>query len=303
MKLIWQNIRLYVTELDKKVLILTVLLTAIAVFTNYYWGLNKAILSLTPNLQFLCWTLVFLLCFTGAYGIQALCNQEPYFRDRGFLSLLVISSLLFAWKMAATYHFTFHNDTALNNYWNRVSYWPFKVVMVTALLWIVWRVSGRQDNFYGVQLKGFHAKPYWIMLLLMVPLVVAAATQPDFQEVYPKLQHVMQINDHPDAAWMMFLYELSYGSDFFTIELFSGASWYWHSRNTRVRELFCRWPFFIAPFTLANRWANAFRLFWRYHPGSSCLPHTQHFRRFAGSCRHCLDDGSRGMVILKTAGL
>lgn len=59
-----------------------------------------------------------------------------------------------------------------------------------------------------------------MMLLIMVPLITLAATQDDFLYVYPKLNSVSS-----DAEWWQkLLFELSYGSDFFTIEFFSGDS-------------------------------------------------------------------------------
>jgi hypothetical protein len=57
--------------------------------------------------------------------------------------------------------------------------------------------------------------------MLMVPLVAAASTQPDFLEVYPKIKTVTGIDNINAISWeRKILFELSYGSDFITIELF-----------------------------------------------------------------------------------
>ena len=58
------------------------------------------------------------------------------------------------------------------------------------------------------------------MLLIMVPLIAAASTQHDFLAMYPKLQHAAFFNGAEHGAGYKLLYELSYGSDFFSIELF-----------------------------------------------------------------------------------
>ncbi len=59
------------------------------------------------------------------------------------------------------------------------------------------------------------------MLLIMVPLIALAASQPDFQAMYPKLKTIESLNQAEGMQWWhKLLFELSYGSDFFTIELF-----------------------------------------------------------------------------------
>ena len=58
------------------------------------------------------------------------------------------------------------------------------------------------------------------MLLIMVPLVAAASTQPDFLAIYPKLKNIAFLSEEKNHGLYKILYELSYGTDFFTIELF-----------------------------------------------------------------------------------
>jgi hypothetical protein len=54
----------------------------------------------------------------------------------------------------------------------------------------------------------------------MLPLIAIASTQPDFLEVYPKLNNVFFFGTASEQIAYKFLFELCYGSDFFTIELF-----------------------------------------------------------------------------------
>jgi hypothetical protein len=55
----------------------------------------------------------------------------------------------------------------------------------------------------------------------MIPLIAAASTQPDFLAMYPKLKSVLHYQDHIRLSWFhKLLFELSYGSDFFGIEIF-----------------------------------------------------------------------------------
>jgi hypothetical protein len=114
----------------------------------------------------------------------------------------------------------FSNNSIQDAYWNQVIYWPFKLVVVTVILFIVWKLTNQKQSFYGTTIKDFSFTPYLLMLLIMVPLVAAASTQPDFLAVYPKLKSISFLNEQRGNGWYKLLYELSYGSDFFTIELF-----------------------------------------------------------------------------------
>ena len=64
-------------------------------------------------------------------------------------------------------------------------------------------------------------RPYLLMLLIMMPLIAAASTQPDFLAMYPKLKLITDVSVVNRLTWWQkLLFELSYGSDFITIELF-----------------------------------------------------------------------------------
>ena len=61
----------------------------------------------------------------------------------------------------------------------------------------------------------------FLLLLLLIPVVALASTQPDFLRVYPKVKNIAFINGYASPVWPWKAgYELSYGLDFLTIELF-----------------------------------------------------------------------------------
>ena len=48
--------------------------------------------------------------------------------------------------------------------------------------------------------KGINWKPYFLMLLIMLPLVAAASTQADFLAMYPKLKAIAGVyHDEPES--------------------------------------------------------------------------------------------------------
>lgn len=166
---------------------------------------------------------------------------------RGLWRLLLLAPLFFAAKMV---HWDFSAllpgspDSLLNRYWSVVTQLPAKFLLLAAMLWGCWKAgwlggaggalgagaapgaggalgAGRALTTLGLTTKGFSARPYFLLLLLLVPLVALASTQPDFLQVYPKVKTVAFMNGYPGQAWPWKAgYELSYGIDFLSIELF-----------------------------------------------------------------------------------
>lgn len=219
MKKIIGYLRDYFITLHKTVFFFASLITAGFVFVNYYFNLNKIIYRQSEAVQYISWYGVFLLAFSAGYFLQALFLKTGFLKNKKFVALLAIAPAVFAWKMTADVSFDFATDFFANEYWNAVVYWPFKVVVITAMLHLVHRAFNRREPFYGVTLKGFSAKPYIIMLLIMLPLIAAASTQKDFMAMYPRFQRIEYLLQ-PDRGWHKLLYEISYGLDFFSIELF-----------------------------------------------------------------------------------
>ena len=95
------------------------------------------------------------------------------------------------------------------------------MVMIVLVLFMIRRIFHPNENFYGIKIKGIDWKPYWLMLLIMLPLIAAASTQNDFLQMYPKMK-MMSGFTHPEnfGFWEKLLFELAYGSDFISIELF-----------------------------------------------------------------------------------
>jgi len=209
----------YFKGIHKMLFLLATVFTAIAIFINYRYHLNAKIYRLNETGEFIGWYGVFLIAFGFGYLLQVFFLRSKIFRNRKFVLLLLAAPSVFAWKMMANVEFHFSTDLFQNEYWNDVVYWPFKVLAVTLMLFIVHQFFNKKEPFYGITLKDFTAKPYLFMLLIMVPLIVAASTQQEFLRMYPRFQNVEYLLQ-PDRGWHKLMYELSYGTDFFSIELF-----------------------------------------------------------------------------------
>jgi len=91
------------------------------------------------------------------------------------------------------------------------------VIYTLGILALYFFLTPRKNNFFGLTTKGFNWRPYLFMLLLMLPLILIAATQPDFQKVYPRLKMAYFQEDY----WKHFaIYEPFYLMSFMVLEWF-----------------------------------------------------------------------------------
>lgn len=220
MKKIFHYLDIYRRETQALSFFAAALFTAIAVFCNYRLELNHHLYNFDDVGQFVGWYLLFLSCMLVGYAVQPAPDGKAYWKQRSFIALLLLAPAVFAWKMSYNFSFNFPGSRDEEQYWNGVVYWPLKLAVMLSMLWLFWRVWGPRDSFYGWTTRNMSLKPYWIMLLLMIPLIAAASTQRDFLNVYPKLQHVPFLETESAGFFHRILYELSYGSDFIGIELY-----------------------------------------------------------------------------------
>ena len=219
MKRIVGYLKDYFLSVDKRIFILSTLFIACGIFINYYFKLEKVIIRLPVYQKYFAWFLIFFIAFAFPYLLSFLFKKRILVNQK-FFFLLVVAPALFAWKLASNIQFDISPDILANKYWNYIIYWPFKLLAIGGCILLVWRLFEKDQPYYGFSTKHFEIKPYLIMLLLMMPLVAAASFQKDFLSVYPKLKNIQFFFENENSSWYKFFYELSYGSDFVTIELF-----------------------------------------------------------------------------------
>ncbi|NOZ33823.1 MAG: hypothetical protein GXO80_00810 [Chlorobi bacterium] len=76
------------------------------------------------------------------------------------------------------------------------------------------------NHLYGLRYKGMNYRPFFLMLLLMIPLIAIASYQPDFQRTYPQYKFynykgVFGLSPVQSEG----IFELAYGLDFVSVEL------------------------------------------------------------------------------------
>lgn len=114
----------------------------------------------------------------------------------------------------------------------QVQYWGFKVAInlisfftILLPLFIFFRLYERNEtHLYGLRAKHFDARPYFQMILFMLPVLVAASFHGSFLKAYPlyRSSTAHTFLGIPELITILG-YELAYGLDFITVEfLFRG---------------------------------------------------------------------------------
>jgi hypothetical protein len=202
-------------------LIGTVVVVAMLIAINYTFGIERRIQVLGEWY----WAFAVQAAFFGAV-IAAVWTLQVRWGDAGMswglLRLLLVAVLLFSAKMV---HWDLspwlpgNPGSLINRYWAVVMQLPAKLLLFLIVIWALWKVGWLDET--GLTTRGFHAGPYLGLLLFLIPLVALASTQPDFLRVYPKVRTIDFMNSYPGPLWIWRAgYEVSYGLDFLSIELF-----------------------------------------------------------------------------------
>lgn len=216
MRPIVQYIRQYFSDNNIVVFIIITFFAAVLIYCNYSFHIEQQIHSQHHfGIMVVSWYVIFLLAFAMPYLLYGIIARREYLSYSPFILLLLIAPLFFAIRISIPGISLCPTNNA-TIYWRPVINWSVSLLFILAALLLVWYISKKEQPFYGIS-KAISLKPYLQMLLLMLPILVWAATRPDFALVYPRLQ---MINEASPSWWQRVLFELSYSSDFFTIELF-----------------------------------------------------------------------------------
>jgi membrane protease YdiL (CAAX protease family) len=200
---------------------------SLILYLNYKHGLEIHYIaaSINTGTGFCLYYLLYALPFAAAFILQRLFYTDAdYYRSYWFWIILLLAPAIFAFRV----NFNFHQQW-VQRQWPGPGYvyyaycinWVVRVMVVMLLLLLLWWIKDRKTQpFYGIK-KTSVLKPYLLMLLLMVPLIVLAATQVGFQAMYPRAKLIEATGVEALQHWKYYLFfELCYGFDFISIEFF-----------------------------------------------------------------------------------
>lgn len=207
---------------------------AVSIYINYTYNIHRIITyKYKDQFESVAFILIlYLLAFFAATAaISIFRNTNTKLKDTplangrfilfGLLGLILLSfdsSYYFMQFIRGSYH---------ENYY--VSRWVHSCIsnlgsfmtVILPLYAIYIFVKSFKPELYGLKLNGANIKPYLWMILFMLPLIYLASFQPDFLETYPTYTDYHEYRFHGVNQWITAgIYELCYGFDFLSVELF-----------------------------------------------------------------------------------
>ncbi len=193
-----------------------------SVYVNYGLGLQNTMNQYSGLKEYGSYVALYAIHALFAYLLYSfLYNDFSFWAKPGFLILLSLSFLIFAFR-ATVYqhdllieHLSIEGQKRINQFvYNDI----FRLLYLVIPLTLIWLLADRKNQpLYGLTFKNHKPKVYWILLLCMVPLIAGASCLSDFLDYYPRMR-VLQYFNPP--TWKLWMYEVCYGLDFSSIELF-----------------------------------------------------------------------------------
>jgi hypothetical protein len=216
----------YQKEFNVYYFVLILLLLGVVIYLNYWHFLERRYTTAdgkTKVAQFFGFYLVYFIPFATAFFLQLLFFKDcSYYRSAWFWIILFLAPAFFSFRVNFDFQESIANKIFTGDalqFWLRCINWVVRVFVLLIPVFIIWLIKDKGNQpFYGCKALD-SIKPYLIMLLIMVPLIILASTQNDFLRMYPKAKFLttLQIGHQP---WRYIVYELCYGFDFVSIEFF-----------------------------------------------------------------------------------
>jgi hypothetical protein len=221
--------------------VLTFLMLAICLTLNYTLHLTNRWIYSQPDgwVKLVRWTAFMAFPYLIVIGLQAIFQKPvPGLKKPGFWAMLLLALLM----VSTTAWFPWHKDLARQLFprelfrWGLLVLWNLKrFAFMLAPLLLFWFLvdrkpkvvpalyandENRYNQFYGLFTKPKGLGPYFLMLLIMVPLITIASFQPDFLKVYPQYFAGPAEAKVGVSPWLTGgVFEFVYLSDFALVEL------------------------------------------------------------------------------------
>jgi hypothetical protein len=230
MKKLWGFLKHHIHEdFDRKYYFSIVLLLVTVVGINYTFDVEDSYLdSLTGITKFLGFFLLYSVPYFLAVALYAFHKKKNFFQSKEFLFKAFFGLAILSLDSSVPFLQPIIEKTLPSE----LRYWAYKVSInlisyatVFFPIIIFHKLTEKVNrDVYGLQPRQFDARPYFIMLLIMLPLIIAASRTGAFLRQYPMYKtsaaHAyLGISETVTVAG----YELAYGLDFITVEfLFRG---------------------------------------------------------------------------------
>ena len=174
----------------------------------------------------------FFLFFSATYFlilfVQALWKRDfTAFKNKSYLLKILVALLILAYDSSSRHIYRWIVEYfEIPHPMQRWIFYLFtsvhQVINLGVLTVILKYVFDRYENsVYGLTLKNFDVKPYFIMLIFMFPLIAWASFQHDFLQSYPIYKDNFALLGNHVKPWeAVASFELSYAFRFVAVEMF-----------------------------------------------------------------------------------
>lgn len=215
----------YQKEFKLTYFLVVLLLLGFYIYFNYWHAMEIRFAAggKTRLSKFLGYYLLYFIPFATAFFLQLFFYKDcDYYRNHWFWIILLLAPAFFSFRVNFDFHQPLIENTWTGDaqiFWTRCINWVVRVFVVLIPVFIIWWIKDKDNQpFYGTAALR-NAKPYLLMLLIMIPLIALASTQKDFLQMYPKARFIQEL-DLPSKKFNYIIFELCYGFDFISIEFF-----------------------------------------------------------------------------------
>lgn len=202
-----------------------VLFTAALVSIEYRYDIERNYMDWEPDStkRLMRYIMMYGLAFGGAYLLYAFTKHRKNLLSGKLWAMVLLGVVLFSVRIwfhhytVFTQHVPVDYQTVANKYVINLQ-GLFFIFIPVSIYWFF--VDRKEQALYGFKTKDVLLKPYFLLLLMMLPLIVGAATQPDFLQTYPRVFKLGLPENARYKTLLSFLYELCYAADFITTEFF-----------------------------------------------------------------------------------
>lgn len=233
MKYIYNLLKEYLKEhFNLKLYVSTVILVSLLLYFNFKYDIEDSYIDSfykTP------WHAILFFLYQGIpYYLTLLfvylfTDNKQFFFDKKFWLLSILGFVVLALDRGfyhQVYFAKWISDTYSYRYIRKIANSLISLFVVVIPYYIIYKLLLKKElsHFYGLQnLRKVKLKPYWMMILLMIPLIYLASFQPDFLKEYPRYQRsggslIIKYFHFPKGV-VVGIYELSYAFSFFIVEL------------------------------------------------------------------------------------
>lgn len=232
MRSVWKYLTLHIKEdFNTRTYVLVTVFLGLSIFINYKFNLNSDLLkNQTGFTKYARYFIFYSMAYYGALLLIALTKKDTshFFSSKGFW----IRTLLAIGVLSLDSSLPFLQDWVYSTFHSELQYWLYKVgvnlvsvftILLPLLIFREFYDTGEKYR-YGLNSSTFDARPYFQMLLIMLPILIAASFHSSFLRQYPmyKITSAHIFLGVPEWITVM-CYEIAYGLDFVTVEfLFRG---------------------------------------------------------------------------------